>query len=333
MKSAHVKICLIMCALVMLVAAMGCGPKITAIYLDQEATSLNIGESLDLRASVFPENADASTLQWTSANTTVASVDESGHVTAVAPGTCKIICSSKQGITAVCSLEVKDNSVKEIILSANSLEMKVGESIQIEATVVPNDAPDKTLKWTSSNISVATVDDKGVVTAITDGETIITCTAVNGICSQCNVCVAQPTAFDLLNTFEKNFYDYLLDTILPSYYNPAAFRIRNIKESEGREEHTFLTIEFQSTNRLGGMTFSEASLSIDNADGLLVDMFMAIYPYKEVDGKIWLWITNLTDQEIDHSWQNLVDIDTNVIDYTKINAALEEHWENESMTK
>lgn len=83
-----------------------------------------------------------------------------------------------------------------IALSQTTAELTAGETLQLTATVQPDNATDRTVTWTSSDPAVATVDANGVVTAHTNGIAIITATAANGAsmwCGWCAICVATST--------------------------------------------------------------------------------------------------------------------------------------------
>lgn len=77
--------------------------------------------------------------------------------------------------------------VESIILDKTTIELTEGDSETITATVLPNDATDKTIAWTSSDASIAAVDANGNVTAVNAGEAIITATAASGVSASCRV--------------------------------------------------------------------------------------------------------------------------------------------------
>jgi uncharacterized protein YjdB len=105
-------------------------------------------------------------------------VDANGTVTAVAEGSATI--SAKAGDkTAICTVTVKKNvvAVESITLDKSSLELTEGETATIIATVKPDNATNKTVTWSSSNASVASVDANGTVTAVAEGSATITAKA------------------------------------------------------------------------------------------------------------------------------------------------------------
>jgi len=79
--------------------------------------------------------------------------------------------------------------VESVTLDCDKADVKVGESIQLLATVLPEDADDKSVVWTSSNEAVATVDANGMVTGVAEGNATVTATAPNGVCASCEITV------------------------------------------------------------------------------------------------------------------------------------------------
>ena len=146
---------------------------VTGISVDKKELSLMIGETQQLVATVTPENA--APVEWSSSDTTIVTVNETGLVTAVAVGNAKITASAG-GFSADCQVTVSDIPVESVTLYTNEQSLNYGESFELKATVLPANAP-QTISWTSSDEKVATVDEKGVITAVGYGEATITATA------------------------------------------------------------------------------------------------------------------------------------------------------------
>ena len=151
---------------------------VSSVSLDKTSVSLNVGESVTLAATVKPDNATNKTVSWSSSNASVASVDASGKVSAVAEGTATITAKAGDK-TATCSVTVtkKVVAVESVTLDKSSLELNEGETATLTATVKPDNASDKTVTWSSSKTSVATVDANGKVTAVAEGTATITAKA------------------------------------------------------------------------------------------------------------------------------------------------------------
>ena len=199
---------------------------VTGITLNKTSLTLNEGESQTLTATVSPQNANDSKIVWTSSDESVATVDENGTVTAVSKGSARIRAEAndRSGRYATCSVTVK-RLVSGITLDKTSLIMYRGStdvSENLTATVMPVDANDKTVRWSSSNTSVATVSSSGVVTGKSVGLATITVSArdVSGVEAKCEVEVRQyitsisldKTSITLIEGQEQT----LSATILPS---------------------------------------------------------------------------------------------------------------------
>ena len=171
--------------------------SVTGISLDKTSATLNKGETLQLTWSVNPTGA---TLQgqvsWVSSDSLVATVDNQGNVTAVGAGTADITVAL-EGFTATCKITVVI-PVTSVSLSKNSIELIKGDSETLVATINPTDATDKSLSWSSSDSSVATVNN-GEVSAVGGGSATITVKASNGKAATCSVVVTVPVSSVSLN--------------------------------------------------------------------------------------------------------------------------------------
>ncbi len=159
-----------------------------SVTLDKTSLSLAVGETVQLTATVKPDDATDKNVTWTSSDEFVAKVDN-GKVTAVKAGKSTIIAKCG-GLTAECVVIVRV-PVSSITLDNTSISLTVGETAQLTVTVRPEDATDKNVNWTSSDESVAKVDN-GKVTAIKAGHAIVTANCGNKL-AECDVTVMSPT--------------------------------------------------------------------------------------------------------------------------------------------
>ena len=152
--------------------------EVTSIELNKTTLSLEVGQTETLIATVLPADATDKSVTWTSSNATVASV-ENGVVTANTAGVATIIAKAGDQI-AICEVTVLNVviSVESITLNETTLSFFVGQTETLTATVLPADATDKSVTWTSSNATVASVTN-GVVTANAAGTATITAKAGN----------------------------------------------------------------------------------------------------------------------------------------------------------
>ena len=146
----------------------------SSVTLDKTSVEVLIGQTVHLSATVLPEATTDKTIRWSSSDDSVAMVDE-GTVTAhkVGQATIKATCGNKE---ASCVVNVLPIVVEEISFNKTSVSLKVGETVTLTATVKPDNATDKTVTWSTSDASVATVND-GIVTAKKVGTATITAKA------------------------------------------------------------------------------------------------------------------------------------------------------------
>ena len=165
---------------------------VSSITLNNSSLSLGVGETSQLSASVYPTTATNRSVNWTSDDTSVATVSSGGLVTAKSAGTAVITCKSKDGSgkKATCTIIVKE-PVKptSITLSKTKATLAEGETLQLTATVAPSDAYDKTVTWMSDNTAVATVSVNGFVTAKGIGTANIIATTSNNPAAVCTITV------------------------------------------------------------------------------------------------------------------------------------------------
>lgn len=160
---------------------------VTEVRLDTTRVSLLIGGSYALLATVLPENASDKTVTWTSSDEAIATVSSEGVVSARRLGTCTITATAGEK-TATCEVKVNPIPVSSVSLDKNELEIFIGDSETLTATVLPSNATYPEVTWSTSDESIATVSYDGVVTAVGVGSCMITATA-GGERDQCAVTV------------------------------------------------------------------------------------------------------------------------------------------------
>ena len=169
---------------------------VTGVSLDQSSLELFAGDTYEFIATVLPENATNKELTWSSSNESVVSVDN-GVITAIKEGKASVTVKSKDGYkSSTCEVTVnKEPSiihVTSVSLNETTLNIETGDRYSLTATVLPSDADDKSVSWSSSNENVVTVTNKGKITAIGAGQAIITVTTADGgLTASCTVNVTQ----------------------------------------------------------------------------------------------------------------------------------------------
>ena len=149
------------------------------IRLDQEQITMKKDSTVTLTATVEPAQATNDTVVWSTSDSNVAVVKD-GVVTAVGCGTAQISVTALDGeYTAVCTVVVPV-PVSGIVIGCSSMTVAAGTDFTLQAAVLPVDASNKKVTWSSSDETIATVDENGHVTAVEAGETMITVTTEEG---------------------------------------------------------------------------------------------------------------------------------------------------------
>ena len=157
--------------------------KVSSIKLNATSKTLYNGKSTTLKATVFPINATNKSLTWKSSNTKVATVDKDGKVKALKVGNATITATSTDGsnVSAQCKIKVVQR-VTKIKLNKSIINLsKKGKTAKLKATVLPNNAYNKSVTWKSNNTKVVTVDRNGKIKATTNkGTTYVNAIAKDG---------------------------------------------------------------------------------------------------------------------------------------------------------
>ena len=168
--------------------------RASAIELSESEKTVFVGDTFTITATVKPEDAFNRTVTWSSSDPSIVTVDENGTVTAIAKGEAIITAESADGVKAECKVTV-EKKVAAIELSESEKTVFVGDTFTITATVKPEDAFNRAVTWSSSDPSIATVDENGTVTAIAKGEAIITAESADGVKAECKVTVEKKDGF------------------------------------------------------------------------------------------------------------------------------------------
>lgn len=164
---------------------------VESFKIEQEAVELPIDGTLQLTVLIEPENATPSDIEWKSSNEKVVVVSESGFISGVSEGSATVTAVMGD-FTATCEVTIYIPIIEaeKVVLNLDKVELNIGETVQLEATILPEDTTDKTHEWESSNEEVAIVDDSGLVIAIGEGTAIITVTCGEAS-AQCEITVIE----------------------------------------------------------------------------------------------------------------------------------------------
>ena len=178
------------------------GVEVTDISINKTSLLLYTRQEETLAAIVKPDNATDKTVTWSSSDTSVATVNSNGKVTAVAAGSATISCKANDGsgVQAICAVTVSNPKPDTITLPTEAT-VTAGQALTLTPTVTPANA-EYTLTWSSDDETVATVDQDGVVTGMKKGKTFINVETDNGKTAYCKLTVTapEPTAIAIPKT-------------------------------------------------------------------------------------------------------------------------------------
>jgi uncharacterized protein YjdB len=145
-----------------------------SISLSSQTDTLDIGAELEIIAEVLPENATDNSLEWYSSDESVATVNSQGVVTAVAAGNVSITAISVANNNVIASLDlVVRQYVESIVFAEEELQVTVGDTLQLQVTVSPENATNKKLEWSSDDPAIVGVDDSGQIVAKAAGSVYV----------------------------------------------------------------------------------------------------------------------------------------------------------------
>ena len=157
--------------------------SVTGVTLNETALSLKPGSTATLVATVSPESAKDKSLTWSSSDESIVTVDENGKVKAIKEGKATITVTTKDGnhkATVTITVSKEDIKVTGVSFSNTTLNLATGSSMTLKPTISPSDATNKGLTWKSSDSSIVSVSDKGVITGRKEGKATITVTTKDG---------------------------------------------------------------------------------------------------------------------------------------------------------
>ena len=154
--------------------------QIEKINLSASNTTMKKGDSQKLNVEIYPEDAKNHEIEFTSSNTKVLTVDNSGTVLAVGNGTAKITAKAKENSVSS-SLEIQVYTpVTDLELNVEQLTIQEGDSFIIIPSIYPIDASNKNVKYSVENQTIAQVSSDGKITGKSQGTTTVTVTTEDG---------------------------------------------------------------------------------------------------------------------------------------------------------
>ena len=199
---------------------------------------------------VYASNKDVT---WEVISGDAVAVDENGLLTALAIGTAVVkVTTSDGGFSDTCEITVSPVPVSSVHLKNCPGDLlNIGDTVRLNASIIPEDAADKTVIWTSSDTMIATVDTSGLMTAKSPGKASITVsTNDGGFMDACNLTVLDP-----LSSNSSTHSEFSLNGIT-LYPNPAK-DILNIHFSDAKLEKRLKIFNLQGQNLANAYTFND----------------------------------------------------------------------------
>ena len=168
---------------------------VTRLKLSAPEKTAYVGGTLALSAAFTPANATIQALTWQSANEKVATVDENGVVTGISKGTASIRATARDGSGKYATFSVQVlQQPQSVSLNESSLVISVGSAKTLRATVLPEKTNNKKVVWSSSDTTIATVNQSGRINPVSPGRCTITaaCQDFPQLSASCEVEVRQP---------------------------------------------------------------------------------------------------------------------------------------------
>lgn len=157
-----------------------------------KTVTMGLNQTRQLQVKITPSDTTNKNVQWTSSNNSVATVDSNGVVTSKNSGSTIITATTHNGLKTEFFIEV-ETPVTNITLNSNEINLNLGGTFKLDATVNPSNASNKNIKWISANESIATVDQSGNVAADVAGTTYISAVSADGkVVATCTVNVSKP---------------------------------------------------------------------------------------------------------------------------------------------
>ena len=243
--------------------------SVTSVTLNKTSTSIQVGGTETLTATVSPKDAANKKVTWKSSNAAVASVDANGKVTGVKAGEATITVTTEDGgKTATCKVTVSDKEIKVTGVKLNKSEtsLLVGGNETLTATVLPEDATNQNVTWKSDKPEIASVDANGKVTGVAAGEATITVTTEDGgKTATCKVTVKTATIAVTGVTLNKTATSFLVGGSETLTATVAPADATNQKVTWKSDKPEIATVD--ANGKVTGVKAGEATITVTTEDG------------------------------------------------------------------
>ena len=254
---------------------------VTGVEFAEDEVTMPLNRTYQLEWNVLPEDATIQTVSFHTSDSSIATVNASGLVTSIASGDVEIeVTTTDGGYTDICTVHVADMvDVTEVIIAPASITIPAtGSFIEtLTATVLPEDATNTDVTWSSSNESIVTFDSTGSIKGVNPGVATIYATADNGVFGTCEVTVVAvedfPGIFDL-DFISMNPLDYYNEGINIGYGYGTPIMLRR-SSSSSTSLYSYATgFSYEATGNETVYFFTDWS---DDEHTIRVDTYMTLY--------------------------------------------------------
>ena len=257
--------------------------QISQIILSYDTDTINKNENGKLNVKILPEEAKDQNITFSSNNPNILNVDQAGNIYAIQSGQATITAKAENGVTGSITLNVY-SKVEDLEINVQNLILQEGEQYQLISSVYPEDANNKTVKYSSLDNSVVSVDSNGKITAVKEGTSkIVITTQENNIQKEVEVRVIKKISEDDL-TFDESL---TINGNIISGFDYKNMKVSDIKKYITTKYNIVIENNKQEQlqdNQLVG-TGSKIKI-IDENNQIIIEYQVILYGDINGDGKI-----------------------------------------------
>lgn len=258
--------------------------QIEKINVSSDKTELKKGESIKLKVEILPEEAKEHEVEYTSSNPKVATVDSVGNIVAQKSGTTNITVKAKEN-DVKSEIQIKVYTpVTDLELTSQNLVMQEGDSFTITPIVLPTDADNKKVTYSSENEQIATIDSNGKIVAVKEGKTTINVTTQEGsFKGETEVIVVQKLGEDEI-TFDESL-NVVQNEI--TGWDIEKLKVEDIREKI-QTSYNIKIYDHKGNELVDGQMVGTGSKIriVDDNDIIKMEYYIVIYGDVNGDGKI-----------------------------------------------
>jgi uncharacterized protein YjdB len=242
---------------------------VTGISLGKKSTTIFVNGAEDLNYVIAPVEATNRNVTWVSNNVSVATVDGNGHVSGVATGRATVTVTTDDGeFRSSCVVTVQDEpvAVTGIAMDSVALTVYVDDVEDLTYTLVPSNATNANVTWSSNNISIATVDNAGRVAGIAPGKATVTVTTDDGhFSASCLVTVQKLAVSVAAVTLDHTTLDMYVGDIADLTAEVSPSDATNKSLTWESSDASVATVN--GDGRVTGIAPGKATLTVTTVDG------------------------------------------------------------------